>query len=102
MKTPQGYDIVQVDLAKASPEQLAEAARLMQSQNHERVPEDPLTPIEAIIQRITATTPNQWRATCAARDAWGTLVGTPVVGWNTNEPENRHARWTDVNVLPEH
>ena len=102
MKTPHGYDIVQVDLAKASPEQLAEAARLMQAQSHERTPEDPLTPVEAIIQRITATTPNQWRATFSARDAAGRLAGSSFVGWSTNEPENRHARWTEVNVLPEH
>ena len=102
MKTPSGYTIAQVDLASLPADQLAEAARLLQAQNHERVPEDPLTPIEAIAQRISATTPNQWRATFAARDAAGTLVGSSFVGWNKNEPENAHARWTEVNVLPAH
>src|SRR5258706_8768569 len=102
MKTPTGYTIVPVDLAAASDEQISEAARLLQAQNHERVPEDPLTPVEAIIQRIRATTPNQWRATFAARDASGRLAGSSFVGWNKNEPENAHARWTEVNVLPEH
>lgn len=102
MKTPNGYAITQVDLASSTDEQLTEAARLLQAQNHERVPEDPLTPIEAIKQRIRATTPNQWRAVFAARDASGTLAGSAFVGWNTNEPENAHARWTEVNVLPEH
>jgi mycothiol synthase len=101
MKTPNGYTIDQVDLATASDEQITEAARLLQAQNHERVPEDPLTPIEAIIQRIRATTPNQWRATFA-RDRSGRLAGSSFVGWNKNEPENAHARWTEVNVLPEH
>src|SRR6185503_15094229 len=37
-----------------------------------------------------------------ARDASGTLVGSSFVGWNKNEPENAHARWTEVNVLPAH
>jgi GNAT superfamily N-acetyltransferase len=102
MKTPDGYRIIQTDLATLPDDQLTEAARLLQAQNHERVPEDPLTPLEVIKQRITATTPNQWRATFAARDATGKLAGSSFVGWNTNEPENRHARWTEVNVLPEH
>ena len=102
MKTPNGYTIEQFDLATISDTQLAEAARLMQAQNHERTPEDPLTSIEAISQRIRATTPDQWRATFGARDASGKLVGSAFVGWNKNEPENAHARWTEVNVLPEH
>jgi len=102
MKTPTGYTITEVDFANASDEQVTEAARLLQAQNQERVPEDPLTPIEAIVQRIRATTPNQWRATFAARDASGKLVGSSFVGWNKNEPENAHARWTEVNVLPAH
>jgi mycothiol synthase len=102
MKTPQGYTITQVDLATLPEDQLKEAARLLQAQNQERVPEDPLTPVEAIMQRISATTPNGWRATFAARDAAGALVGSSFVGWNKNEPENAHARWTEVNVLPAH
>src|SRR5260370_20649942 len=102
MKTPAGYTIAETDLATASDEQIAEAARLLQAQNHERVPEDPLTPIEVIAQRIRASTPNQWRATFGARDASGALVGSSFVGWNKNEPENAHARWTEVNVLPDH
>ncbi len=102
MKAPAGYTIAEVDLATASDADVTEAARLLQAQNHERVPEDPLTPIEAIVQRLRATTPNQWRATFAARDRAGALVGSSFVGWNTNEPENAHARWTEVNVLPAH
>ena len=102
MNTPNGYTITPVDLSTASDEQVLEAARLMQALNHERVPEDPLTSLEAIVQRIRATTPNQWRATFAARDASGALVGSSFVGWNKNEPENAHARWTEVNVLPAH
>jgi GNAT superfamily N-acetyltransferase len=102
MKAPQGYQIAELDLATRSRAELEESARLMQALNHERVPEDPLTPIDAIIQRITATTPGQWRAIFAARDASGKLVGSSFVGWNKNEPENAHARWTEVNVMPDH
>ena len=102
MKTPPGYQITEVDLTTRSCAELEEAARLLQTQNQERVPEDPLTPIDAIVQRITATTPNQWRATFTARDTSGKLVGSSFVGWNKNEPENAHARWTEVNVLPVH
>ena len=102
MKTPPGYSIAAADPANASDEQLAEAARLLQAQSHERTPEDPLTPVEAIAQRIRATTPDQWRATFAARDPSGELVGSSFVGWSKNETENAHARWTEVNVLPGH
>ncbi|HUQ42260.1 MAG TPA: GNAT family N-acetyltransferase [Candidatus Limnocylindrales bacterium] len=102
MRTPQGIKIDEIDLASRSRAELEEAARLLQTINHERVPEDPLTPIDAIVQRISATTPGQWRAIFGARDADGKLVGSSFVGWNKNEPENAHARWTEVNVLPEY
>jgi mycothiol synthase len=102
MNTPNGYTISQFDLAKASDSELTEAATLFQTINQERVPEDPPTALDAIKARLTATTPNHWRATFAARDASGKLVGSGFVGWNTNEPENAHARWTEVNVLPAH
>jgi GNAT superfamily N-acetyltransferase len=102
MKTPTGYRITKVDLLASPRAEQEEAARLLQKQNQERVPEDPPTPIDALVQRVTAITPNQWRATFAARDASGELVGSSFVGWNKNEPENAHARWTEINVLPEH
>jgi mycothiol synthase len=102
MNTPNGYAITRIDLATASDDQILAAAKLLQAQNLERVPEDPPTPLEAIIQRIRATTPNQWRATFAARDASGQLVGSAFVGYSKNEPENAHARWTEVNVAKAH
>ena len=102
MTTPAGYRIAQTDLSTASDAELTEAAQLLQTMNKERVPEDPPTPIDAIKARIRATTPNQWRATFAARDGSGNLVGSGFVGWNRNETENAHARWTEVNVLPAH
>src|SRR2546423_6612331 len=102
MKTPQGIQITAVDLDDRSDAELTEAARFQQTLSKERVPEDPPTPVEAIKQRLRAKTEGQWRAIFAARDESGRLVGTGFVGWNRNEPENAHARWTEVNVLPEH
>jgi mycothiol synthase len=103
MKTaPKGYDIREVDLRSAPEAVLNEAALLFQTMNHERVPEDPLTSLEASKARLRADVPNNWRATFTARDANGRLAGTGFVGYSTNEPENAHARWTEVNVLPEH
>src|SRR5207237_8718199 len=90
------------ELEDRSDAERAEAARFQQIMSKERVPEDPPTPIEAIVQRLRAKTDGQWRAIFAARDTSGALVGTGFVGWNKNEPENAHARWTEVNVLPDH
>jgi len=101
-KAPTGYTIERVDPANRSDAELNDSARMFQQMNKERVPEDPVTPAEVIVQRIRATTPNQWRAIFTARDSSGALVGTGFVGWNKNEPENAHARWTEVNVLPAH
>lgn len=102
MKTANGYEIVPVDTDVLSDAELREAAELMQAMNLERVPEDPATPAEVIMQRLRAKTPSDWRALFAARDPSGALVGSAYVGYNTNEPENAHARWTEVNVLPAH
>jgi GNAT superfamily N-acetyltransferase len=102
MNTPSGYAIVRVETETLPDDKIFEAAELFQRMNLERVPEDPATPLEVIAQRIRATTPNQWRALFVARDRTGTLAGSAFVGWNKNEPENAHARWSEVNVLPEH
>src|SRR4051812_39932185 len=100
MNTPDGYTISRVEIEKRSSEELSESARFIQVMNRERVPEDPPTPIEVIVQRISARTPNQWRAIFIARDRAGELAGTAFVGYNTNEPENAHARWTEIQVGP--
>jgi GNAT superfamily N-acetyltransferase len=99
---PPGYRITQVDIEDRSPAELEESARFMQVMNQERVPEDPPTPIDVIVQRISARTPNQWRAIFLARDAAGALAGSAFVGYNANEPENAHARWTEIQVAPAH
>src|SRR5919109_1557212 len=102
MNTPPGVQITRVDLENRTDEELVEAARFQQTLMKERVPEDPPAPIESIVQRLRAVTEGQWRAIFVARDASGKLVGSGFVGWNKHEPENAHARWTEVNVLPEY
>ena len=102
MNIPIGYTMVQVDPDTASDAELEQGARLQQIIANERVPEDPLTPIEVYMQRARAKTPNQWRAYFSARDSTGAHVGYAFVGRNLNEPENAHVRWCEVGVHPDH
>ncbi len=99
---PQGYEIVEVEPTTLSDERAREAALLQQALQHERVPEDPLTPLEVYIQRMRIKPPSQWRAVFAARDASGRLAGTGGIGYSTNEPEQAHLRWCEVSVAKEH
>lgn len=82
--------------------QLREAAELYQAQQRERTPEDPLTPIEAIEQRLRAVVPGRWQAYFGAREVGGALIGYGVVGRSLNEPENAHLRWTELVVSAKH
>ena len=102
MNDPQGYRIEPLDPVNASPAQLREAAELYQAQQRERTPEDPLTPLDAIEQRLRAVVPGRWQAYFGARDPSGALVGYGVVGRSLNEPENAHLRWTELVVSAEH
>jgi mycothiol synthase len=102
MKEPQGYRIEPLDPLTAAPAQVREAAELYQAQQRERTPEDPLTPLEAIEQRLRAVVPGRWQAYFGARDPSGALVGYGVVGRSLNEPENAHLRWTELVVSAKH
>jgi mycothiol synthase len=96
------YRIERTDPLELAPAQLREAAALYQTLAHERMPEDPLIPAEAIERRLLAVVPGQWRASFGARDARGALVGYGVVNRSLNDSENPHLRWTELAVLPEH
>src|SRR5687767_1668206 len=102
MGNPQDYVITQVEPSELPDEQLREAALMTQSIQHERVPDDPLTPLEVYIRRLRIKPPSQWRAVFAARDASGRLAGTAGIGYSTNEPEQAHLRWCDVSVSAAH
>jgi len=95
---PQGYQFSQVEPSELPDEQLREAAVLEQAMQHERAPDDPLTPLEVYVQRLRIRPPSQWRAIFAARDGHGRLVGTAGIGYSTNEPEQAHLRWCGVSV----
>ena len=99
---PTGYQIAQIEPTELSDEQAVEAARLQQAIQHERIPEDPLTPLEVYIQRMRIKPPSQWRAVFAARDSAGRLAGIGGTGYGTNEPEQAHLRWCDVSVAASH
>ena len=102
MTDPQGYQFFQVEPSEVPDEEAREAAVLQQALQHERVPEDPLTPLEVYIRRMRVKPPSQWRAVVAARDAQGRLAGTAGIGYSTNEPEQAHLRWCEVSVAASH
>lgn len=102
MKVAEGYRIERIEPLELTPERLREAAALYQALQHERTPEDPLLPVEAIERRMLAVVPGQWRAYFGARDSRGALVGYAVVNRSLNEPENAHLRWTELVVSAPH
>ncbi len=95
------YAIEQVELADLPDARLEEAALLQQAIQHERVPEDPLTPLEVYVRRMRIKPPSQWSAVFHARDAAGRLVGQAGTGYGTNDIGNLHIRWCEVSVAPE-
>lgn len=96
------YTIDRVDPKELSePEQVA-LARLFQRMSREILPEDPERPLEAILPRLRATSPNQWNARARARDPQGNVVGWAAVSRSLNEPDNAHVAWTELSVHPDH
>jgi len=102
MPASPAYTLLPFDPASASEHELEESGRLQQVLAAERVPDDPPMSIEALINRMSATTASEWRAMFAARDTAGALVGMGFVGRHLNEPENAHIRWCEIGVHPEH
>jgi mycothiol synthase len=99
---PAGYRTLPFEPKELAPAELREAALFQQALQHERVPEDPLIPPEALEARMLADAPGQWHALFGARDASGAMVGYSLVGWQKNEPGNQHLRWCEVAVAPAH
>jgi len=102
MSTVNGYRIAPVEPRTLDDAAALEAAKLQQAMQHERVPEDPLTPLDVIVKRMRADTPGQTREFFGASDANGRFVGYGVVGQSLNEPENAHVRWCEIFVMPAH
>ena len=102
MNEPKGYSFIQVEPSELSDEHAREVALLMQAMQHERVPEDPLTPLEVYVRRMRIKPPSHWRAVFHARDDAGRLAGSAGIGYSTNEPEQAHLRWCEVSVAASH
>ena len=102
MSGPRGYTFTEIDPTALSDGQAEEAARLQQALQHERIPEDPLTPLEVYVRRMRIERPSEWRAVVVARDAAGQLAGIAGTGYGTADTDNAHIRWCDVSVAPEH
>lgn len=98
----EGYTIDRVTPADLPEDEQLALARLFQRMSEELVPEDPERPLEAILKRIRATSPNEWHGRVRARDASGTVVAWAATSRNLNDPENPHVAWTEVSVHPDH
>ncbi|MEA2661977.1 MAG: hypothetical protein QOH08_1549 [Chloroflexota bacterium] len=97
-----GYRIDRVDPAELPEAEQEAIARLLQVMSQEMVPEEPARPLPAILARLRSKPANQWSARIRARDAAGTVVGWIGGGQSTNEPENAHLIWCEMQVHPEH
>lgn len=102
MKDPAGYTFREVDLTQVSNAELEQAARLEQAAGHERVPEDPLTPVEVLMRRLRARPPSHWRASFGAFAPDGSLAATAGTGYDMDDPGNRHLRWCGITVAAPH
>ena len=97
-----GYTIDRVTPADLPEDEQVALARLFQRMSKEIVPEDPERPLEAILRRIRATSPNEWHGRVRARDAKGNVVAFAGTNRSLNDPENPHVAWTEVSVHPDH
>ncbi len=102
MTEPNGYRIEAVDPAIAPDADVREAALLQQLLVHERIAEDPLSPVEVFMDRFRAKVTSEWHAVFIARDAHGRIAGRAFVGRELDDPENAHIRWCEVGVHPAH
>jgi mycothiol synthase len=97
-----GYRIDRVVPSELPEDEQIALARLFQRMSNEILPEDPKRPLEAILPRLRATVPNEWRGRARARDANGNVVGFGGTSRSLNDPENAHVAWTEVSVHPDH
>jgi len=81
------YTIEQVEPSALPEERLEAAARLRQAVDHERVPEDPLTPLEVYVRRMRIKPPSQWSAVFMARVPDGEVAGIGYVGYGLDDLE---------------
>ena len=71
--------IHELQLAAGAGPELDDAVALLQTYDHERVPEDPRLPVETYLQRLTTPPPDGRFLMWTARDSARTLVGGAIL-----------------------
>ncbi|MCE9583753.1 MAG: GNAT family N-acetyltransferase, partial [Planctomycetes bacterium] len=99
---PPGYRVERFEPTELPPEELTRVAELQQSLKHERVVEDPLTPLEMFESWMRLPLPGRWRAFFKAHDGSGAVVGWGGVLRKLNDPENPHQLGWEIGIHPAH
>jgi GNAT superfamily N-acetyltransferase len=97
-----GYRIAPIDPTTAPAHELRKIATLRQSFGREWMPDDPPTPLEVIEQLYRTKPESRWSVHFAARDDHDAIVGLASTGYDATEITNRHLRWSELYVHPEH
>lgn len=97
-----GYRIERIDDLRSRPEaELREYAELIRAVEHERVPEDPPTPVEVFLSRFRNPPPMARRTEWLARTAEGELIGR-AYQFRFETEENPHLREVAIEVRADH
>lgn len=78
-------EIREIDLGDPASADIADAVRLLQVLDQERVPEDPPLPIETYVRRLTTLRPDGRAVLWGARDAGHALVGGAFLALSDRE-----------------
>ncbi len=95
------YRIEELDVRHASDEVLRPVAELLLAWRRETTPEDPLPPLEAILQRLRAI-PDVARPAAFVAVAPDGAAAAQAVIWRYDVPENRGHREVDLRVRADH
>ena len=94
------YSVEQVDLARASDDELRPFVDFSWLRSREEIPEDPVPPFEALAARFRMTSPMFVRQRWAVWEAPGKLAASLVVSRSTQD--NLNIRDVAIEVHPEH
>ena len=92
-------EIRELDLRALSPAELNDAVALLRAYDQERVPEDPLLPVETYVQRLTTAPPDARFLMWAARESARALVAGAIL--QLPDRENLTMAFGGVIVAPE-
>ena len=95
------YRIEEVELRRASDNVLRPVAELLLALRRESQPEDPLPPLEAMVQRLRAIPDVAFPTAFVAWAADGSVAAQATI-WRYEMPENRGLREIDLRVRADH